>query len=146
MSAAKDPERTNAAAMDRGRPAQFRSSGTVEFTVELSVAQGRVGTQKRVPGQVPEPAWGGDPGSRRKYLQNDELIEYAFCHSDLFYPWLVSNESQQESDRLEVRTSEELRNILRRPSSAAGGFKGKTRGIHGILGNALGRKLCANGV
>jgi len=32
------------------------------------------------------------PGSHRKYLQDDELVDYALGHSNLFYPCLALSE------------------------------------------------------
>src|SRR5271154_860684 len=78
MSAEKSSQRSNALAMERGRPCQFRSMTVVESTEEISLAKAAgslrilkaIFASPRAPGS-------GPGGALRKYLQNDELIEYA---------------------------------------------------------------------
>ncbi len=83
MSAALFSERNRAEAIERGWPAQSTSMGMVGFTEGKSVAQ----PKKEVLQNALKKGggWGGARWEDRKYLQNDELVEYALVRRDSYY-------------------------------------------------------------
>ena len=92
MSATLSSERKRAEAIERRWPAQSRSMAMVGFTEGRSVAQ----TKKEVSQNgLKKGGWGAPRrgrGTDTKHLQNDELVEYALGHSDLFHLRLALGE------------------------------------------------------
>jgi len=86
-SAAEFSESRRAAAMERECAVQRRSRGVMEF-----INEDECNAKREQGGKRPEKgAWkeglSNGPVALRKYLQNDEVMDYAFDHSDLFYPF-----------------------------------------------------------
>jgi hypothetical protein len=68
-------------------------------------------------------------------LQNDEFVDYALGHSDLFYPYLALSELSIEAEPPRIQNkANAAKKTLWSPSGAAGGPKGRRVEIKGFSG------------
>jgi hypothetical protein len=73
------------------------------------------------------------PVALRKYLQNDEVMEYAFGHSDLFYPFSLQASVVLCGTAQGFRTSTTLRVVVLWPPQARRVVQRQASEIYGIL-------------